>query len=96
MIKKDVVLAKLKPELARLKQEYKFNNMELFGSVARGEQDANDVDILITYDVGFNAYDWGGLYMELTELLGCSVDVVLKNNLSEIFAKTIADDLIAV
>lgn len=70
--------------------------MELFGSVARGDQNANDVDIAISYDNQFTVFTLVRLADELEQLLGAKIDIVCKETLTSEFAKTIADDLIAV
>lgn len=59
-------------------------NVRVFGSVARGEADADsDVDFLVEVELGYSLLDLGGLLMALQELLGCSVDVVTEKGLRE-------------
>lgn len=53
------------------------SNLRIFGSVARGEDDAaSDLDLLVDLDLGRSLFDLGGLAMDLQDLLGCSVDLV--------------------
>jgi predicted nucleotidyltransferase len=52
-------------------------NLRVFGSVARGEaQNGSDVDFLVEMTPGRSLLDLGGLQMDLSDELGCKVDVV--------------------
>ena len=52
----------------------------LFGSYSRGEEtDSSDIDILVDYDNSnglVSLFKMGGILMDLTDLLGCKVDLV--------------------
>jgi uncharacterized protein len=51
-------------------------NVRVFGSVARGEAGAtSDVDLLVDMEPGRTLVDLAALERELTELLGCRVEV---------------------
>src|SRR5919201_1254482 len=53
------------------------SNVRVFGSVARGEQDAeSDVDFLVDIEKGRSLYDVVSLVLDLEELLGCPVNTV--------------------
>ena len=53
------------------------SNPRVFGSVARGEDDADsDIDILVDFDDAASYFDLVGLRLDLEELLGRRVDVV--------------------
>ena len=55
--------------------------MRLFGSVARGdESETSDVDLLVDLADGVSLLELIGLERELSELLGCEVDVVPERN----------------
>ncbi|MGD0827653.1 MAG: nucleotidyltransferase family protein [Desulfobaccales bacterium] len=57
-------------------------NLRIFGSLARGEGDAqSDVDILVELEEGRSLFDLGGLLMDLENLLECKVDVVTARGL---------------
>ena len=57
-------------------------NVRIFGSVARNDADAaSDVDFLVDMETGRSLFDLGGLYMDLHELLGCSIDLVTEHGL---------------
>jgi predicted nucleotidyltransferase len=52
-------------------------SVALFGSVARGEETSeSDLDFLVEFDDGASLFDLVRIEMDLTELLGCAVDVV--------------------
>ena len=52
-------------------------NVRLFGSLARGEEQAgSDVDLLVELDEGRSLLDLSHLLQDMEELLGCPVHVV--------------------
>lgn len=65
-------------------------NLRLFGSVARGAENASsDVDLLVNLDEGVSLVDLIGLERELSDLLGCEVDVVPARSLKPGIAKRV-------
>ena len=71
-------------EIERLATSRGARNIRVFGSVARGDTDANsDVDLLVDLDPGRSLMDLGGLWMDLERLLGTKVDVVSARGLRE-------------
>ncbi len=60
---------------------YGVYNVRVFGSVARGDASARDVDFLVDIEPGRSLLDLGGLLMDLQDLLGCRVDIVTSNSL---------------
>ena len=52
-------------------------NVRVFGSVARGDAGPDsDVDILVELEPGRSLLDHSALMLDLSDLLGCKVDVV--------------------
>ena len=52
-------------------------NVRVFGSVARGDAGPDsDVDILVELEPGRSLLDHAALMLDLSDLLGCKVDVV--------------------
>ena len=58
-------------------------NVRVFGSVARGEADAeSDIDLLVDVEPGRTLFDLSELLMDLQELLGLNVDIVTEKGLN--------------
>lgn len=61
-------------------------NVRIFGSVARAEAGRDsDVDVLVDPEPGRSLFDLGGLLMELQDLLGCRVNVVMSRDCARAF-----------
>jgi uncharacterized protein len=87
------LLRALLPEAART---YKVRGIALFGSVARGEQDAtSDVDVLVDFEDGADLLDQVGLAIMLEERLACPVDVVPRRALRPEFADSVLAESVA-
>jgi predicted nucleotidyltransferase len=64
-------------EIADLARRHRGQSIAIFGSVARGEDDAgSDIDFLVEFEPGSSLFDLVHLQDALSELLGCPVDVV--------------------
>lgn len=62
--------------------KYGVSNVRIFGSVARGEADANsDIDLLVDVEPGRTLFDLSELLTDLEELLGREVDIVTEKGL---------------
>jgi len=68
-------LRERRAEILALARRYGASNLRVFGSVARDEPGARDVDILIDLEAGRSLLDLARLHVELEDLLGCDVDV---------------------
>lgn len=76
------LLREKREEILHIAEKYGAHNVRLFGSVARGESDAqSDVDFLVEMEPGRSLFDLGGLQYEIERLLGCPVDVVTERGL---------------
>jgi len=76
------LLKEKREEILHICTKYGARNVRIFGSVARGEADAqSDIDFLVEMEPGRSLFDLGGLQYELEQLLGCSVDVVTQRGL---------------
>jgi uncharacterized protein len=79
MNKAEDLLSKLQEDLPRLRQEYRVKSLGLFGSYMRGDQkEDSDVDILVEFEEPIGLLRFIGLELQLTELLGTKVDLVMK------------------
>jgi uncharacterized protein len=71
-------------------------NIRLFGSVVRGDaRETSDVDFLVDMEKGRSLLDLAGLELDLKELLGTDVDVVVEGGLSPYLEKRILAEAIA-
>jgi predicted nucleotidyltransferase len=69
-------------EILRIARKHGAYNVRVFGSVVRGEADAeSDVDFLIDLEKGRSLFDHAALLVELENLMGCRVDVVTEKGL---------------
>jgi hypothetical protein len=69
-------------EILRVAAHRGARNVRVFGSVARGESDADsDVDFLVEMEPGRTLFDLSGLLLDLESLLNVHVDVVTERGL---------------
>lgn len=63
--------------IATIAGRYGARDLRVFGSIVRGEADAqSDVDFLVELEPGRSLLDLGGLLMDLQDYLQCRVDVM--------------------
>jgi len=71
-------------DILRTAVKYGASNVRVFGSVARGEADAeSDIDLLVDMEPGRTLYDLSELLMDLQDLLGRDVDIVTEKGLHD-------------
>lgn len=71
-------------------------NVRIFGSAARGENDAaSDVDFLVDLEPGRSLLDLGRLQRDLEELLAAKVDVVSSRGLRERVRERVLRDAVS-
>ena len=67
-------------EIRALAQRHGFQEVRVFGSMARGDADErSDVDLLVTLPVGKTGLALGALLRDVQDLQGRRVDVVTEN-----------------
>lgn len=70
-------------EILSLGTRYGLRNIRVFGSVARGEDNAqSDIDLLVEVEPGRSLLDVIGFEQELSDLLGRRVEVLTDRGLS--------------
>jgi predicted nucleotidyltransferase len=85
----------LRSQLPRLRERYGIATLELFGSYTRNEQrPESDLDVLVSFVQTPTLFDLVNLQDEMAELLGVSVDVVLRSTLRPGIARNIQRDLV--
>ena len=78
----EALLGQKRRDALRIAGDYGARRVRVFGSMARGEMDAqSDVDFLVELYPGRSLLDLGGLPFELEAPLGRPVDVVTERGL---------------
>ena len=96
MITKEEILNTLAKDKSELQRQFKVRSMALFGSYARGEQQADsDVDILVEVDPSIGL-DFVTLAEKIEELLGVNVDLVSSRSVTSKAMEFIKPELIYV
>ena len=90
-------LARLRAEIMAAAARHGATNVRVFGSVARGDADADsDVDFLVDFEPGRSLLDLAGLLVELEDLLGHRVDVVTEPGLKARIRQRVLAEAVAV
>lgn len=74
-------------------QVFGVDSLALFGSLSRGEPDANDLDFMATFKSPPTLSEFMGLKFFLEDLFGRDVDLVSRRSCPERFMKRIQKDL---
>ena len=78
----DALLKTKRDEILRIAEKHGARNVRVFGSFARGEAGPeSDIDFLVEMEPGRSLLDLGGLWADLTELLGRKVDIVTERSI---------------
>lgn len=71
------ILREKREDVLKIAEKYGLQNLRVFGSVARGEDDEkSDLDLLASFKPGFTLFDHIDVMNELIIVLGCKVDIV--------------------
>ena len=69
-------------DILRIAKRNGVHNVRVFGSVVRGEADAeSDIDLLVDMEPKRSLLDLAGFLLEVEKLLGCKVDAVTEKGL---------------
>ena len=83
-MKFDEVVMPNRERILQIAEQYGAQKVRVFGSVARGQDDADsDIDFLVDMEPGRSLFDLGGLLMDLEKLLNSKVDIVTERGLKE-------------
>jgi len=83
MTTRDLIRGK-RAEILRIAAEHGARNLRVFGSAARGEDEASsDIDLLVDFDPGTSLLTHARLIVALEDLLGRKVDVAPEKSLKQ-------------
>ena len=89
-------LSNKRDEILRIAGAHGARDLRLFGSVSRGEATArSDIDLLINLEPGRTLLDIVAIKQDLEDLLGCKVDVVTEDAVSQYIREQILKDAIS-
>lgn len=87
-------LRKRRAEILALMDRYGASNVRVVGSVARGEANPHDVDLLITFPGSKSVFELVGLWMDMQELLGCDVSLIPDSASDDRFIQSVLEDAV--
>ncbi|MBO4528765.1 MAG: nucleotidyltransferase domain-containing protein [Victivallales bacterium] len=90
-------LQQLKGEIQRIAVKNNAGKIYVFGSCARKEETSDsDIDFIADFKEHATLFDHAGLELELSDLLGCAVDVVSLRRLlkDDEFSKTVRKEML--
>ncbi len=97
MTELETIKKKLFQNLPRIREKYGIEEMGLFGSFIKGENESqSDVDILVSFNdnVKVDLFDFLDIKDELKSILGKNVDLVEKSGLKPNIGKRILNDVV--
>ena len=89
-------IKKQREAIYHIAKKYKAKKLYVFGSCARKEEKTNsDIDFLADFDDEVTYLDIAGMFIDLSDLFKCKVDVVPMSALSDsIFASQVTKDMV--
>ena len=87
----------LREHLPGLKDRYGVDSIGIFGSYIRGEEkDDSDLDVLVDFARVPDLFEFVSLGIDLSELLGINVDLVMKRALKPRIGQRILEEVVLV
>lgn len=94
MTEVEKIKKKLNENMPTLREKYRVKTLGIFGSYIRGEQKKkSDVDILVEFEKPLGLLEFVGLQLQLSDLLGKKVDLVMKTALKPKIGKHILEEV---
>ena len=92
-LKPSVALERHRVAVREAASRFRLANPRVFGSTAHGaDEEGSDIDILVDALPGATLFDLGALQVELEDLLGVSVDLLIPGDLPPKLRETILAD----
>ena len=86
-------IRKHKHQIEEIGERYGVSNVRIFGSVANGRAtESSDLDLLVAIESGRSLLDIIGFEIDVSEMLGCPVDVVSERALKPALAKEVLQE----
>ena len=89
-------LDEIKEKIRPILEKYGIRKAGVFGSIARGEVTANDVDLLVKINQKISLLDFIGIQQELEDKLNMKVDLVEYDSLKPALKKDILKEEVRV
>ena len=90
------LLREKREEILRIAARHGASNVRVFGSAARGEAGPHgDLDVLVALEEGRSLLDHVALKLDLEDLLGCPVDVVVEDGLYWLLRRRILKEAVS-
>ncbi len=94
MITKEYLMAHRK-EILEIARRHGAQDVRIFGSVARGDQQQySDLDLIVRFEPGRSLFDHGSLLMDLQELLQIKVDIISENGMRQRFREHVMKEAV--
>jgi hypothetical protein len=91
-----ISIPEVREDICRIATAHGADNVRVFGSAGRGEQDASaDLDLLVDMAEGRSLFDLIALSNDLKECLGVEVDVVTEASVSPYMRDRVLGDAVA-
>ena len=91
------IITGLRQQLPLLRERYRVQSVEVFGSYARGEEGRNsDLDLLVTFTEPPGLLEFIELEHYLSDTFGVEVDLVLKDTLKPGVGQRVLSEAMAV
>lgn len=88
-------IEKKRKEILALADRFGIKNIRIFGSVARRDaREGSDIDFLVEFPAGTTLLSHAAFQRELSELLGCAVDVASVNGMKQQIRKTVMQEAV--
>jgi hypothetical protein len=89
------LIAAKRDDIFVLAARFGIKNIRIFGSVARREaREGSDIDFLVEFPPGTSLLAHAAFQRELSELLGCAVDVASVNGLRDQIRHTVIQEAV--